>query len=132
MNTEAAYTQNEPLSVTLLMENVGDLNTGKASVLSLKLYTVPAEIVYLNKDGSAGPVVWEANISGGPATLQPYETAQATVSWDQTDGAGHQVPAGTYRLELAGNGAPISGTAGGTAFSGTYGAWPQDSEFIIR
>lgn len=132
MNTEAAYPRNEPLSVTILLTNVGDLNTGKASVLSLQPYTVPVEILYLNKNGTAGPVVWKANISGGPTALRPYETAQATVSWDQTDGPGHQVPPGTYRLELRGNGAAIAGAVGGTAISGTYGAWPQYTEFVIR
>jgi hypothetical protein len=90
-DTGEVYPSNEALTLSVGFENVGNLNTGKANTLSLKPYSVPLQLVPILKDGSEGSPVWTADVTGGPTTVQPYEIAHTTVSWNETDCHGNAV-----------------------------------------
>lgn len=115
-NAGTVYPAKESLTVRVSFENVGDLNTGKATTLSLKQYSVPLEILALHSDGSEGAPVWRVDVTGGPTTLQPYESPSTKLNWNETDCSGTEVPPGMYRLKLEGVGS-MSGTANGKTFN---------------
>jgi hypothetical protein len=135
-STGEVYPSHETLTFSVGLETVGNLNTGKANTLFLEPYAVPLQVVPVLRDGSEGSPVWTANVTGGPTTVQPYEMAANTVSWNETDCHGNAATAGTYRLRFSGRAAggyvPMSGSANGTPFNGTFGAYPYYVDFSIR
>jgi hypothetical protein len=83
-----SYKPGEPVSVTLTFKNTG------RGTLTLSPY--PPQILI-----AAASLKPYMTIPGGESrTLAPGEAAEYTVSWDQRDNEGQQVPPGTYIIEM--------------------------------
>ena len=129
----SAFPSGEPLTIEIVL-----ISTGSVDQPNMALHLNPwAPVVQIVPDSAKGfgAPIWQGKITGGPTDVPADGTATGTFSWSETNSAGKQVPAGMYAVRFSGaygGGVLLSGTAGGKAFSGAAGAYPEYETFVIR